>query len=86
MTSTGTVFQINVGGNLYFSNHIGFFYELGYAGRSYRKINICNESTNPQEQEWVDGKGTISTNDDESVQVNISGVDIRVGLALKFFL
>lgn len=84
ITSAGSAFQLNVGGNAYFSQHLGLFYEIGYAARKYSKITIYDKSANPQEQEWIDDKGTLNTNDDQSIEVGISGVDFRIGLAIRF--
>lgn len=84
ITAGGSAFQLNVGGNAYFSQHLGLFYEIGYASRKYSKITIYDKSANPQEQEWIDDKGTNSTSDDQSIEVDISGIDIRIGLAIRF--
>jgi hypothetical protein len=60
------------------------FYEIGCASRKYSKITIYDKPAKPQEQEWIDDKGTISASDDQSFEVDISGIDIRIGLAIRF--
>lgn len=83
--SNGGGAQLNIGGRVYFSQHVGLNYELGFAGRSYDKFTYTNENLDPEEREWRDGKGTpLDPSDDEAVTLGLSGVNIRIGLAIRF--
>ncbi|WP_394758746.1 hypothetical protein [Flavobacterium sp.] len=71
---SGLNYGVNVGGNYYFSDHVGVILNLGYEGN-----NLKSTETDT----YTDFDGTIVT-DTYPGKATLGGVKVMAGLALKF--
>jgi len=79
-SKSGGKLNFDLGTNIYFSDNIGMFFNVGYAMYSYNKLTYHNDQSDPTDLVWTDD----GTEDGTPIKFKLSGVNIRTGLAFKF--